>query len=268
MNEQTGILLRGSLDVHDRRRDEGAAARGDVGDPRRTCRTRSTAGPEGAGAGRALRAAARRTGRHWNGCPAAAGYALLSQVPDHATSQPAHLRGGWDRDHRLRCRRGAARGGRGAGRQGGRRRDRDQRDPQRDGLPLLWTGEARRRDADAVCFRPADDAEPRWRRGGRRRPGRGGARARARAARSGDLPAQARDIDEDDDPLDAVLELLPDVPAGKLAIAEVDVSSREEVLALERAGVDAVLVALGPRRRPGRRPPAGRLDGERATMAP
>ena len=39
-----------------------------------------------------------------------------------------------------------------------------------------------------------------------------------------------------------MLELLPDVPAGKLAIAHVDVSSREEVLALERAGIDAVLV--------------------------
>jgi indole-3-glycerol phosphate synthase len=32
------------------------------------------------------------------------------------------------------------------------------------------------------------------------------------------------------------------VPAGKLAIAEVDVESRDEVLALERAGIDAVLV--------------------------
>ena len=49
--------------------------------------------------------------------------------------------------------------------------------------------------------------------------------------------------DDDADPLDAVLELLPDVPAGKLAIARVDVSTREEVLALERAGIDAVLVA-------------------------
>ena len=48
--------------------------------------------------------------------------------------------------------------------------------------------------------------------------------------------------DEDDDPVDAVLDLLPDVPAGKLAIAEVAVHSREDVLALERAGIDAVLV--------------------------
>jgi indole-3-glycerol phosphate synthase len=49
--------------------------------------------------------------------------------------------------------------------------------------------------------------------------------------------------DDDADPLDAVLELLPDVPAGKLAIAHVDVASRDEVLALERAGIDAVLVS-------------------------
>ena len=32
------------------------------------------------------------------------------------------------------------------------------------------------------------------------------------------------------------------MPAGKLAIAEVPVRSREEVVALERAGVDAVIV--------------------------
>jgi predicted TIM-barrel enzyme len=32
------------------------------------------------------------------------------------------------------------------------------------------------------------------------------------------------------------------VPAGKLAIAEVRVRSRQDVIALERAGVDAVIV--------------------------
>ena len=42
-----------------------------------------------------------------------------------------------------------------------------------------------------------------------------------------------------------MIELLPDVPAGKLAIAEVDVESRDEVVALERAGFDAVLVPPG-----------------------
>jgi indole-3-glycerol phosphate synthase len=44
-------------------------------------------------------------------------------------------------------------------------------------------------------------------------------------------------------PLDRVLELLPDVPAGKLAIAELASASREDVEELERAGVDAVLVS-------------------------
>ena len=42
-----------------------------------------------------------------------------------------------------------------------------------------------------------------------------------------------------------MLELLPDVPAGKLAIADVAASSRDQVLALERAGVDAVIVTSG-----------------------
>jgi len=45
--------------------------------------------------------------------------------------------------------------------------------------------------------------------------------------------------------LDAVTRLLPDVPAGKLAIAEVPVRTREDVVALERAGVDAVIVTPG-----------------------
>lgn len=45
--------------------------------------------------------------------------------------------------------------------------------------------------------------------------------------------------------LDRVLELLPDVPAGKLAIAELARADRAEVEELERAGVDAVLVAAG-----------------------
>jgi indole-3-glycerol phosphate synthase len=42
--------------------------------------------------------------------------------------------------------------------------------------------------------------------------------------------------------LEWALELLPDVPAGKLAVAAVTVSSREEIAELERAGVDAVIV--------------------------
>jgi indole-3-glycerol phosphate synthase len=47
---------------------------------------------------------------------------------------------------------------------------------------------------------------------------------------------------EDADALSRALELLPDVPAGKLAVAEVPVSNRGQVIELERAGVDAVIV--------------------------
>jgi indole-3-glycerol phosphate synthase len=47
---------------------------------------------------------------------------------------------------------------------------------------------------------------------------------------------------DEDDPLEHVLELLPDIPAGKLAIAELPVAGPEEVAELERAGVDAVIV--------------------------
>ena len=54
----------------------------------------------------------------------------------------------------------------------------------------------------------------------------------------------ARSTDPDADPLDHVLELLPDVPAGKLAVAELSVAGRDEIVALERAGVDGVLVGV------------------------
>ena len=47
----------------------------------------------------------------------------------------------------------------------------------------------------------------------------------------------------DDDPLEALLGLLHDVPAGKLAIAELHDATPEDVAELERSGVDAVLVA-------------------------
>jgi indole-3-glycerol phosphate synthase len=49
----------------------------------------------------------------------------------------------------------------------------------------------------------------------------------------------------DDEALGRVLELLPDVPAGKLAIAELPRTTREAVEELERAGVDAVIVHDG-----------------------
>jgi indole-3-glycerol phosphate synthase len=51
-----------------------------------------------------------------------------------------------------------------------------------------------------------------------------------------------REAEADEDDLDRILDLLPDVPAGKLAIADLHAATRDEVVALERAGVDAVLV--------------------------
>lgn len=50
---------------------------------------------------------------------------------------------------------------------------------------------------------------------------------------------------EDEEALDRVLELLPDVPAGKLVLADLPSATEEELQALERAGVDAVLVPAG-----------------------
>jgi 2-methylisocitrate lyase-like PEP mutase family enzyme len=48
-----------------------------------------------------------------------------------------------------------------------------------------------------------------------------------------------------DKPLEGVLDLLPDVPAGKLAIADLPATTRADVDELERAGVDAVIVRAG-----------------------
>jgi NAD(P)H-dependent flavin oxidoreductase YrpB (nitropropane dioxygenase family) len=48
--------------------------------------------------------------------------------------------------------------------------------------------------------------------------------------------------DDEADALERALELLPDLPAGKLAIAELSVSRPDHVEELERAGVDAVIV--------------------------
>ena len=45
--------------------------------------------------------------------------------------------------------------------------------------------------------------------------------------------------------LEHALELLTDVPAGKLAIAEATTVTRPQVLELERAGIDAVIVIAG-----------------------
>jgi indole-3-glycerol phosphate synthase len=60
------------------------------------------------------------------------------------------------------------------------------------------------------------------------------------------LLLSARGEDDDaGDPLEQALDLLPDVPAGTLAVADVPVPSRDAVVALERAGMDAVIVDAG-----------------------
>lgn len=51
-----------------------------------------------------------------------------------------------------------------------------------------------------------------------------------------------RELDKDETELERTLDLLPDVPAGKLVVSETRIQSREQVLELERAGVDAVVV--------------------------
>jgi indole-3-glycerol phosphate synthase len=57
------------------------------------------------------------------------------------------------------------------------------------------------------------------------------------------LLLSAEDAGDGQEHLERLLELLPDIPAGKLAIAELAGASRSDVLELERAGVDAVIVS-------------------------
>ncbi len=54
-----------------------------------------------------------------------------------------------------------------------------------------------------------------------------------------------RNPEHGEEELERTLDLLPDVPAGKLVISESRVFAREQLLALERVGIDAVLVAPG-----------------------
>lgn len=53
----------------------------------------------------------------------------------------------------------------------------------------------------------------------------------------------ADEVEDGQSPLERLLELLADVPAGKLAIAEFAGASHDDVVELERAGVDAVIVS-------------------------
>ena len=51
-----------------------------------------------------------------------------------------------------------------------------------------------------------------------------------------------RGLDDDQEDLELTLDLLADVPAGKLVVSEARIVTHDQVLALERAGVDAILV--------------------------
>jgi hypothetical protein len=112
-------------------------------------------------------------------------------------------------------------------------------------LPLLWVGGGRPVDADAVAVRPgsetsADEFEAVL------HVEDEDELVHALEQHDPEIFLLAARLDDDvDDPLESVLELLPDVPAGKLAIAGVEVETRDEVEALERAGFDAVLAPAG-----------------------
>lgn len=116
------------------------------------------------------------------------------------------------------------------------------------GLPLLYLGaasEAQAASADAVVV-PADvsawDAASEL-----------GLECVVRVEDPADLERALEELDPEifllsvepgsaEDALERLLELLHDVPAGKLAIAELRDATASEVAELERAGVDAVLV--------------------------
>jgi indole-3-glycerol phosphate synthase len=51
-----------------------------------------------------------------------------------------------------------------------------------------------------------------------------------------------RDLDEQRVDIQTTFELMPDVPAGVTVVAESGISGREELMELERVGVDAVLI--------------------------
>jgi indole-3-glycerol phosphate synthase len=55
----------------------------------------------------------------------------------------------------------------------------------------------------------------------------------------------APEAEDAEEAVDHVLELLPDLPAGKLAIASIGSLTRAQIVTLERAGMDAVLVGAG-----------------------
>ena len=125
-------------------------------------------------------------------------------------------------------------------RRGGARRGDARGDPRGHGLPIVrFLGDSRAGDACIVGAREAIRAR-------RRR------RARRPVAHEDELEEALERFDpelfvlasrDEDEPLQHVLDLLSDVPAGKLVIADTGgATTQAELDELERAGIDAVLV--------------------------
>jgi hypothetical protein len=109
------------------------------------------------------------------------------------------------------------------------------------GLPILTSGDAA---ADARVVRPAQQFEL-----------ADGIELVVRVEDEDELEEALEQLDPElvvlcapdaDEPLQHVLDLLSDVPAGKLAIADLRELTQVQIDELERAGVDAVLVRQTP----------------------
>jgi indole-3-glycerol phosphate synthase len=126
-------------------------------------------------------------------------------------------------------------------------------------LPLLWRppaapDEARRADADACVLVFAELAEDGRLEQAYREALELGLECAIEVRDDEELEAALERLDPeifllagngDDGPLEWALDLLQDVPAGKLAVADLAVRGRDEVAELERAGMDAVIVPAG-----------------------
>jgi indole-3-glycerol phosphate synthase len=119
-------------------------------------------------------------------------------------------------------------------------------------LPILWVAGGRPMDAvdagaDAVVVRAEDEQAAEL----QRQAVELGLDCVIRVAHEDELEDALERLDPEifllaaegaNDEWEHTLDLLSNVPAGKLAIAEVLAASREQVVELERAGVDAVIV--------------------------
>jgi Indole-3-glycerol phosphate synthase len=128
-------------------------------------------------------------------------------------------------------------------------------------LPLLWrppgppsAAHAAEADACVLAFGEADDEDGRLERLYREAVDLG-LECAIEVRDEDELEAALERLDpeifllsgsgSDEGPLERVLDLLQDVPAGKLAMAELPVGRPADIAELERAGMDAVIVPTG-----------------------